>query len=171
MAAFLTGVVAANVCVENVALSNRSGTGSLFAPRQIGRDALATLSEKHVQPGASRIQVPLRRLDEYRLDDVRFMKIDVEGHELEVLVGAEGTIERCSPVLLVEIDQALHDGSIQRIFDWLLTRGYEGRFRRRRSWWPLASFDASRDQPVDGDAMSADYVNDFVFTPAAPAEN
>jgi FkbM family methyltransferase len=165
MAAFLQNVVSQNVHIEPVALSDRSGVGILFAPQDVGRDALATLSTTHRETGARSIEVPLRRLDEYALDDVQFMKIDVEGHELEVLKGAEETIARCAPTLLVEIDQALHDRPIQRIFHWLLDRGYEGRFRRHRSWSPIADFDLPEDQPQHRKAKSARYINDFVFTP------
>jgi hypothetical protein len=36
------------------------------------------------------------------LPDVSFVKIDVEGYELPVLEGAEKTIRRCRPLILVE---------------------------------------------------------------------
>ena len=165
MAMFLQSVVSPNVHVESVALSDRSGVGTLFAPEDVGRDALATLSTTHRERVARSIEVPLRMLDEYGLERVQFMKIDVEGHELEVLEGAEETIARCAPTLLVEIDQALHDRPIQGIFDWLLGRGYQGRFRRRRAWLPLSAFDLTQDQPLHRNVRSTGYINDFVFTP------
>jgi FkbM family methyltransferase len=40
------------------------------------------------------IAVPTRRLDDYELDAVGFIKIDVEGHELAVLRGGTETIRR-----------------------------------------------------------------------------
>ena len=166
LASFLAGVVSPNVHVENVALSDRPGRGTLFAPQDVGRDALATLSVAHSDSGARRIEVPLRTLDSYGLEDVQFMKIDVEGHELEVLQGAERTLARCAPTLLVEVDQALHDHPIQRIFDWLLTRGYDGRVRRRRAWAPLSTFDVHKDQLLPRNARSPSYINEFAFTPA-----
>ena len=165
MASFLTRVASPNVRVEAVALSNRSGTGTLFAPEDVGHDALAALSTRNLANGVRSIEVPLRRLDDYRLEEVQFMKIDVEGHELEVLKGAEETIARCGATILVEIDQVLHNQPIQRIFDWLLARGYEGRFRRRRAWAPLRSFDIQRDQLLRRNVKSAKYIRDFVFVP------
>ncbi len=42
-------------------------------------------------------------LDSYALEDVSFIKIDVEGHEREVLEGAASTLLRCQPMLLVEV--------------------------------------------------------------------
>jgi FkbM family methyltransferase len=165
LAAFLTRVVSPNVHVENVALSDRSGTATLHAPQAVGMDALSTLSDRHTDAGARRLEVQLRTLDAYGLEAVGFIKIDVEGHELEVLKGAESTIRRCAPTLLVEIDQAFHERPIQRVFDWLLDRDYEGRFRRGGRWSPLGAFDVKRDQSTDPDVMSAAYINDFVFTP------
>ena len=168
LASFLARVVSPNVRVENVALSDRAGTGTLFAPRTVGRDALATLSAAHSEPGAQTYDVPLRPLDDYGLEDVGFVKLDVEGHEFEVLKGAEETLARCGPTLLVEIDQALNDEPIGRIFDWLSSRGFEGRVRRNGAWASLATFDARVDQPAGGDAQSDRYINDFVFSPRPP---
>lgn len=165
LAAFLTGVVSPNVRVENIALSDHSGTEALFAPEAVGRDALATLSNRNKEAGARRFEVQLRTLDDYRLKAVHFIKIDVEGHELEVLNGAEGTIRHCAPTLLIEIDQAFHERPIKRVFDWLLDRGYEGRFRRGGQWLPLGAFDVNEDQSTDRGGMRAAYINDFLFTP------
>jgi hypothetical protein len=46
--------------------------------------------------------VPIARLDAVIDQDVAFVKIDVEGHELNVLNGAIELLERCQPVFLVE---------------------------------------------------------------------
>jgi FkbM family methyltransferase len=46
--------------------------------------------------------IPLKRLDDFDLQHVDFMKIDTEGHELFVLKGGEETIRRCKPVIIVE---------------------------------------------------------------------
>jgi FkbM family methyltransferase len=50
------------------------------------------------------IQVPCSRIDSLPyVQDVAFMKVDVEGFEWHVLQGAAGLIERSRPALLVEI--------------------------------------------------------------------
>lgn len=46
--------------------------------------------------------IKMYQLDIFEFDDVDFIKIDCEGYELEVLKGAIKTIERCSPVIIVE---------------------------------------------------------------------
>jgi len=44
-------------------------------------------------------------LDALCLDNIGFMKIDVEGSELNVLKGAKETIERCRPIMYIEDDR------------------------------------------------------------------
>jgi len=68
------------------------------------------------------------RLDDYKLVKLNFMKIDCEGHELEVLKGAEKTIEKFRPKMLIEINQmTLERSGISRqdIYNWLRQRGYK----------------------------------------------
>jgi FkbM family methyltransferase len=55
----------------------------------------------HVRPGAEG-EIPMRRLDSFGFDEVDFIKIDVEGFELQVLEGARDTLARCRPVVIVE---------------------------------------------------------------------
>lgn len=47
--------------------------------------------------------VELRSLDAFEWPRVDFIKIDVEGMETDVLVGAEKTIARCKPIMMIEI--------------------------------------------------------------------
>lgn len=46
--------------------------------------------------------IPLRMLDEFKLADVDFIKLDCEGYELKALQGGAETIKRCLPVIIVE---------------------------------------------------------------------
>ena len=50
--------------------------------------------------------VDVRRLDDAGFDDVRLMKIDVEGAEPMVLRGARETLRRCRPVVVAEAGTA-----------------------------------------------------------------
>ena len=43
-----------------------------------------------------------KTLDSFNFEDVDYIKIDVEGHELKVLKGAINTINKCSPLIVVE---------------------------------------------------------------------
>lgn len=46
--------------------------------------------------------IPMHTLDSFELQDVDFIKIDTEGYELFAVRGAEETIKRCRPVMIVE---------------------------------------------------------------------
>lgn len=79
---------------------------------------------------AERYQVDVVSLDSFLLDngweDCDVMKIDVEGIELDVLMGAARLIEKTSPLLLVEVvsDLVRHEGGIAAIAEFLHGHGY-----------------------------------------------
>jgi len=47
-------------------------------------------------------KVELKKLDDYELTDVDFIKIDVEGYENQVVLGAKETLLRNKPIIIVE---------------------------------------------------------------------
>ena len=49
------------------------------------------------------IRTPMTTIDSLALERLDFLKIDVEGMEMEVLRGARATMERCKPAVLVEV--------------------------------------------------------------------
>jgi hypothetical protein len=56
-----------------------------------------------VSVGRGGDKVEARTVDSFRFSDVSLIKIDVEGHELKVLRGAEKTISTFHPVIIIEI--------------------------------------------------------------------
>lgn len=66
--------------------------------------------------------VPVQTIDSFKFADVGFMKIDVEGYELEVLQGAEETINRCKPVMYIEDDRMEKSAALRKMIGLL---GYE----------------------------------------------
>ena len=63
-------------------------------------------SDNRDEKGNKRIQVHLRSLDEILLGSkrpIKFIKCDVEGHELAVVKGARSVIEKFRPAWLIEI--------------------------------------------------------------------
>src|SRR5262249_29250328 len=53
------------------------------------------------------VKVPLVTVDCLGLQDVTFLKIDVDGNEVPVLRGAAETIDRDRPRLLIEVEQRI----------------------------------------------------------------
>ena len=76
----------------------------------------------------SELNVKQKRLDDYSFDDVDYIKIDVEGHELNVLKGAVKTIERCKPIIVIEQNRVTERYGKGNKFDaknFLISLGYE----------------------------------------------
>lgn len=48
--------------------------------------------------------INIKILDEMNLDNIKFIKIDVEGYEYNVLKGAKKTIEKSRPIIIIEIN-------------------------------------------------------------------
>jgi FkbM family methyltransferase len=59
-------------------------------------------------------------LDEFNLPRVDFIKLDVEGMELEALEGADKTIKSTRPILLIEKIKT----NAEQLHGWLAERGY-----------------------------------------------
>jgi len=83
------------------------------------------------EPGVATIRVPVVTLDEtLARETVHGLKIDVEGHELAVILGAEQTIRRCKPWICVEFNTMLAASNL--LGDWpvhehLCRSGYKAR--------------------------------------------
>jgi uncharacterized protein YndB with AHSA1/START domain len=106
-------------------------------------------------------------LDEYQFTDVSLLKVDVEGHELEVLQGASRTIDRERPVILVEVEQRHISVPIATVFRYITDYGYRGFFWRHGRLWPIAEFASEIHQSTPGSHSLIDrkeYVNNFIFT-------
>ncbi len=130
LAAYLESACAAmcwsNVWVNGCALSDHEGTATLHVPGT-GTSPGASLRKPGPESTvAGRSQ--LCRVD--TLDHVlsgetglKFMKIDVEGHELQVLRGAQETIARNAPVILFECEaRHLTNTLMAQVFAFLQER-------------------------------------------------
>ena len=95
-----------NVTVSHVAVSDKAGTGTLRIPKKgaFFLSGWASLEDQlDLDPDAvQEMAVETVRLDDLDLQDVGFIKIDVEGHEMELLKGAHNFFQRNKPVCLIE---------------------------------------------------------------------
>jgi FkbM family methyltransferase len=110
--------------VTTVGLSSEVGEATLYVPIVKGMvlNAWGSLNRTNC-PDADRLiekKVQLAPLDSFGLDGVAFLKVDVEGHESELLQGAARTIEQSRPVILIEVRAA----NLSSVRSFLEKRGY-----------------------------------------------
>src|SRR5215470_5330887 len=98
--------------VHRLALSDAPGRAAFRVPIDHDGTVLhfaGSLKDAHSQfPRYRFYEVEVRTLDSFGLTDVRFIKVDVEGSEREVLDGAAATIARDRPALLLELLSGTH---------------------------------------------------------------
>jgi hypothetical protein len=81
-------------------------------------------------PGSDGEPTPLVTLDSLKLPACRLLKIDVEGMDFEVLVGATATVARTRPFIYME---AKTGPGTEQAIAWLQERAY-------RCYWHFATF-------------------------------
>lgn len=121
----------AQVVIHPIALSNSNGEMSMLlagSGSSLEKDFLSTNEGVRI--------VKIKTLDsvikEKNIPTPDFIKIDVEGHEYKVLLGAKDILSKSSPILFIEIAKTLksiHRGFIHKdyeaIFSLLSSLGYE----------------------------------------------
>jgi FkbM family methyltransferase len=161
-----------NVHVSNQAVSNQDGRAVLTAPvfsRPV--EGMASIS-----PGAAifgqaervtRVRVRCTTLDSMAGRDIGFVKVDVEGHEMQVLAGAAVLIAQQRPVFLVEVEERHRAGAVQAAFDYFSGKNYAGFFVWKASLCPVEMFAmAMQDLTLvapGAPRKSSEYVNNFIF--------
>jgi FkbM family methyltransferase len=131
------------VDVIGAAASDHGGEAQIWLPSANGASRGLSSLDRRALHHAS-ITVPLVTVDGLGLRDVRFMKIDVDGHEVPVLRGAAETIRRDQPRLLIEVEQRIQP--IEDVTDLLADWGYGGWVLPARQWLPLADFPLAAHQ-------------------------
>ena len=94
--------------VKPYALSDKAQTVPMYYPNSVKTTGLrnyggSSMYKKEWSDESSKTDVECHRLDDVYTGIPSVIKIDVEGHELEVLKGAEHTIRKYKPTILIEI--------------------------------------------------------------------
>lgn len=170
LATFLRKAVGAfgwqNVHIEEAGLSGTPGEATLHASAD-GPSQIATLVPDNADTDSRNYAVRLASLDAFADRDgvarpITFIKCDVEGHELDVFRGAEGVLRKDRPRLLFECEtQHLPDGSVSRVFDFIVGLGFRGFFFQDGRKVDAREFDPQNHQVLG----QTPYINLFAFEP------
>jgi FkbM family methyltransferase len=175
-----------NVLVYPVALSDSEDKKNLYIPIFRNRfnmnyalDAISSVEnrddyyKKMYSPTyvySKEVPVESRKLDSYNFNNVGLIKIDVEGHEFEVLNGGKKTIENFLPNIMVEIEERYNPGGHEKVSDWLNNIGYKGFFLFKNDVLTIKEFDVESMQTKPLEKIEyrltpniPGYVNNFIF--------
>ena len=126
-----------NIKLYNFGLSNKNGKTALRIPI---RNKLAKEEnyEEFFEMGRATIHannefnefrtfnVNVKKLDDIQFENsISFIKIDAEGHEIEVIEGAIKTINKNKPILLVEIDERHSKKKVIDSINFINSLGYK----------------------------------------------
>ena len=127
-----------NIKIENLAISSSSGTTELkipFRDEKVEYDyeqkyqlGIASIHSANDLDNLSYHSINVKKitLDQYYFKHkIGFIKIDVEGHELDIIRGAKNLLERDKPNLLVEIEERHTGIPPQLVISEIKSFGYE----------------------------------------------
>jgi FkbM family methyltransferase len=126
--------------VVQAAASDKCGKIDLWIPESGEVAGISSVSREVGRP----VRVDRITVDSLGLTDVRFIKLDVEGHELNALRGAAETIGRDRPALLIEVEE--RHGQMLEVLGVMGSWGYRGAVLLDSGWVPLAEFDLAAHQ-------------------------
>jgi FkbM family methyltransferase len=152
-----------NIKNYNCALGSKKQRRKFYIP--INNDPEASLS---VKENSNIISVNVNKGDEVlKGKKINFIKIDVEGHELDVLIGLKNIIKKNNPLLLVEIEKR-HNKNYIKVFNFLKSSGYKTYYLNKDKfkikYLPYKNINSflKRNQNTDK-INSKEYVNNFFF--------
>lgn len=167
-----------NVTVENLALSNQQGELKLFIPGDADSPGASLEAGIAGKTPCHTETVQVTTLDAYAADKlrlpVRVIKIDVEGHELAVVQGAQALIRRDKPLLVIECEgrHLPADKSVREFLSFVESLGYSATLAMPgRGELPAAQFRDELHQKQLGPRFwdAKDYYNNFIFRPTGTA--
>ena len=108
-----------NIIAHNLAVSDKIGTLDFYVDdKRLSNSSFQNLVE------GQKIQVETVTIDSLKLIDIGFIKVDVEGVELDVLNGASDTIDEYKPTCMVEVYEKFNKYPVETTFDFFFSRGY-----------------------------------------------
>ena len=152
-----------NVQVLPYALSDKSSFDFLKIPR--GKKGYSnqggSIRNVKLDKNFGKLKVETKKIDDLKLKNIGFIKIDAEGVELKVLKGAKKLIKKYKPTLLIEIEERYISEPIEKSLNKILNLGYRGFALIGKTITPLKFFDGDKNHRID---YGPDFhANAFIF--------
>jgi len=159
----LKKIVNKNVKVFPYALSDKSSSDFLKIPK--GKKGYSnqggSIRNVKLDKNFGKLKVETKKIDDLKLKNIGFIKIDAEGVELQVLKGAKKLIKKYKPTLLIEIEERYISEPIEKTLNKILNLGYRGFALIGETLTPLKFFDGDKNHRID---YGADFhANAFIF--------
>ena len=152
-----------NVQVLPYALSDKSSFDFLKIPK--GKKGYSnqggSIRNVKLDKNYGKLKIETKKIDDLKLKNIGFIKIDAEGVELKVLKGAKKLIKKYKPNLLIEIEERYISEPIEKSLQKILNMGYRGFALIGEILTPLKFFDGNKNHRIDyGPEFHA---NAFIF--------
>ena len=152
-----------NVKVFPYALSDRSSLDFLKIPK--GKKGYSnqggSIRNVKLDKKIGVLKVVTKKIDDLKLKNIGFIKIDAEGVEMKILYGAKKLIKKNKPTLLIEIEERYISESIEVTLKKILKFGYRGFALIGEILTPIKFFDGDKNHRIDyGPKFHA---NAFIF--------
>lgn len=173
--ASLQSLAVPNVSIYPCALSSIQGVSEYFVAVQDGKQMSIwgtlerSVLDKHSE--IDTLQVSKSTLDSLCDKRISFVKVDVEGHEIDVLQGGRKLISEQQPVFLVEAEERHREGAVQQVKEFFEKYNYQCFFLLDRKVLPFTEFNQEYQNP---DTLKQQiprsqirYINNFIFIPSS----
>jgi FkbM family methyltransferase len=162
LAALMRKCLPSSVEIAECAVSDTTGVATLFVPLDPRGHAEARIigqsGERGEHAGVPR-RVPTVSLDQAIDRPVGLIKIDVEGHEIAVLRGADRIVGRFRPNVIIELEERHHPGTIDWVWNWFEAKEYDGFCVQTSGLARIAPQSVPRSPTED------EYIYNFIFLP------
>ena len=161
---YLKYVIDRNVEIVPIALGNLDGTIKLRIPKNRKGWSSNGASIKNIAlNNGIEHQVTVRKIDSLKIENIGLIKIDVEGAEIEVLKGAQNTIDDQKPNLIIE-NEIIRSETPELLFKFMKNINYSAFYvNESKKLTKLESnFDILENQKDPANKRFG-YIQNFIF--------
>lgn len=149
-----------NVKTKNIAVGRQVGTVDFWVDdKRLSNSSFENLV------GGQKVEVNVTTIDLERHENVGFIKVDVEGFELDVLEGGELTIDRDRPVCMVEIYPKFNQGPVWNTFNFFFQKNYRCFFNQQKHGLTEIKSIGEGVAIAESEYLQKDHDGDFLFVP------